>query len=125
MCIRDSSKGDEQRLVVGIGINTTSQELQPGQASLDEIEIDKTPSELYTIINAVVASMFENKEGIRGQNKNNMIDIDSILSDCIYRNDSCSLTNVNQYTLTIVNQHGQSSEIDDDDQISWKNLHPQ
>ena len=119
------SKGDQQRLVVGIGINTTKQELQPGQASLDEIEIGKTPSELYTIINAVVASMFENKEGIRGQDKKNMIDNDSILSDCIYRNDSCSLTNVNQYTLTIVNQHGQSSEIDDDDQISWKNLHPQ
>jgi len=119
------SKGDEQRLVVGIGINTTRQELQPGQASLDEIEIDTTPSELYTIINAVVASMFEKKEGIRGQDKMNIIAIDSVLRECIYRNHSCSLTNVNQYTLTIVNQHGQSSEIDDDEQISWKNLHPQ
>ena len=35
------SRGNEQRLVVGIGINTTRQELQPGQASLDEIEIQK------------------------------------------------------------------------------------
>lgn len=119
------SKGNEQRLVVGIGINTTGQELQPGQASLDEIGIHKTPSELYTIINAVVASMFERKEGIREQDEKDFIDITSVLSDCIYRNHLCSVATINQHTLTIVNQDGRSSEIDDDDQISWKNLHPQ
>ena len=69
--------------------------------------------------------MFEKKEGIRIQDKKDIIDIDSVLSDCIYRNHLCSVTTINQHTLTIVNQHGQSSEIDDDDQISWKNLHPQ
>jgi biotin-(acetyl-CoA carboxylase) ligase len=119
------SKGNEQRLVVGIGINTTGQELQPGQASLDEIEIDKKPSELYTIINAVVASMFEKKEGIPNQDNEDSVDISSLLCECIYRNHSCFVTTVNQHTLTIVNQDGQPSEIDDDDQISWKNLHPQ
>lgn len=119
------SKGNEQRLVVGIGINTTGQHLQPGQASLDEIEIHKTPSELYTIINAVVASMFEKKETIRIQEEKDIIDITSVLSDCIYRNHLCSVTTINQHTLTIVNRDGQPSEIDDDGEISWKNLHPQ
>ena len=119
------SKGNQQRLVVGIGINTTREDLQLGQASLDEIEIDKTPSELYAIINAVIASMFEKKKEIQKRDEEDIIDISSVLSDCIYRNHLCSVTTVNQHTLTIVNQHGQSSEIDDDDQISWKNLHPQ
>ena len=119
------SKGNEQRLVVGIGINTTGQHLQPGQASLDEIEIHKTPSELYTIINAVVASMFEKKEAIRIQEEKDIIDITSVLSDCIYRNHLCSVTTIKQHTLTIVNRDGQPSEIDDDGEISWKNLHPQ
>ena len=119
------SRGNEQRLVVGIGINTTRQELQPGQASLDEIEIQKTPSELYTIINAVVASMFENKEGIRKRDDKDIFAVDSVLSECIYRNHLCSVTSINQHTLTIVNQHGQPFEIEDDNQISWKNLHPQ
>jgi len=119
------SRGNEQRLVVGIGINTTRQELQLGQASLDEIEIQKTPSELYTIINAVVASMFENKEGIRIRDDKDIIAVDSILSECIYRNHLCSVTTINQHTMRIVNQHGQPFEIEDDDQISWRNLHPQ
>ena len=119
------SKGNEQRLVVGIGINTTRQELQPGQASLEEIEIDRTPSELYTIINAVVASMFENKKGIQKRDEEGIIDLSSVLSDCIYRNHLCSVTTINQHTLTIVNEHGQPFEIEDDNQISWENLHPQ
>ena len=69
--------------------------------------------------------MFEKKEAIRIQEEKDIIDITSVLSDCIYRNHLCSVTTIKQHTLTIVNRDGQPSEIDDDGEISWKNLHPQ
>ena len=119
------SKGDQQRIVIGIGINTNNRELQPGQGSLDEIGIYLNPSELFTILNAVVASIFEKKHMLLDRVSEENIDMESVLSNCIYRNQSCTVKTIIEQKIIIVGQEGQTFEIDDDDQINWKNLHPQ
>jgi len=119
------SKGDQQRIVIGIGINTNNRELQPGQGSLDEIGIYLNPSELFTILNAVVASIFENKHMLLDRASEENIDMKSVLSNCIYRNQSCTVKTIIEQKIIIEGQEGQTFEIDDDDQINWKNLHPQ
>ena len=119
------SKGDQQRIVIGIGINTNNRELQPGQGSLDEIGIYLNPSELFTILNAVVASIFEKKHMLLDRVSEENIDMESVLSNCIYRNQSCTVKTIIEQKIIIEGQEGQTFEIDDDDQINWKNLHPQ
>ena len=119
------SKGDEQRMVIGIGINTNERELQPGQGSLDEIGIHVNASELFPVLNAVIASIFEKKHTILERVSDDNIDLESVLSNCIYRNQTYALQSINPHKIIMTNQQGQSFEIDDDAQISWKNLHPQ
>ena len=94
------SKGDEQRIVIGIGININKRELQPGQGSLDEIGIHVNSSELFPVLNAVVASIFEKKHAILERVSEDNIDLESVLSDCFYRNQLCTLETINPQKIS-------------------------
>ena len=119
------SKGEEQRVVLGVGINMKQQGLVQGQGAIEEIGIDHSSSELFTILNAVVASMFENKHSALEGVNNDYLDSKYILSKCIYRNKLYSLESVSSHGLILMDEAEQKVSIDDDVNLDWINLHPQ
>jgi len=119
------SKGNEQRMVLGLGLNTDIGNLGEGQGSLAQLGIDASNSELFAILNAVVASIFEPKHSALKANDEQAINDDATLRKCIYRNKSCTLVSVGSTEITIEDETGHRFSIDDDDQIEWLNLRSQ
>ena len=119
------SKGDEQRIVLGVGLNTEMDRLGVGQGSLAQLKVASSNTELFAMLNAVIASIFENKHPALETHNQQMIFHDVVLQDCIYRNKVCSLSSVESTTITLVDEAGKCFTVDDDDQIEWVNLHPQ
>ena len=119
------SKGKDQRVVLGLGINTDIVNLREGQGSLVQIGIETSISELFSILNAVVASTFESKHPALKPSEQQVINDDAVLRECIYRNKSCTLIGIESTEITLADESGQRFSVDDDDQIEWLNLHPQ
>ena len=119
------SKGDEQRIVLGVGLNTEMDRLGVGQGSLAQLKVASSNTELFAMLNAVLSSIFENKHPALETHNQQMIFHDVVLQDCIYRNKVCSLSSVESTTITLVDEAGKCFTVDDDDQIEWVNLHPQ
>ena len=119
------SKGKEQRVVLGLGINTDVVNLREGQGSLVQIGIKTSVSELFSILNAVVASTFESKHPALNPSEQQVINDGVVLRECIYRNKSCTLIGIESTEITLADESGQRFVVDDDDQIEWLNLHPQ
>ena len=119
------SKGEEQRIVLGIGINTIAESLRPGQGCLEDIEVTSNPSRLFTLINAVVASLFEIKTAIQSNTHERKIIINSLLNKCIYRNKECTLESVFESGITVVDSSGKQLRIQNHEELSWTNLDPQ
>jgi biotin-[acetyl-CoA-carboxylase] ligase BirA-like protein len=119
------SKGSRQRIVLGLGINTDSENCREGQGSLGQLGIDISNSELFAILNAVVASIFEAKHAALEAGGEQAINNDVVLRDCIYRNKSCTLIDIQSRDITLKDESGRCFSVDDDDQIKWINLHPQ
>ena len=119
------SKGSKQRMVLGLGINTDSENCREGQGSLGQLGIDISNSELFAILNAVVASIFEAKHTALEAGGEQAINNDVVLRDCIYRNKSCTLIDIQSRDITLKDESGRCFSVDDDDQIKWINLHPQ
>ena len=119
------SKGDQQRIVLGMGMNSESNGLAVGQGSLAQLGILSSNSELFTILNAVVASLFEKKHPILESANGQLISDEVVLRECIYRKKSCRLSAIESTLITLIDDDGNHFSVDDDDQIEWLNLHPQ
>lgn len=122
---QSQSKGEEQKLVLGIGINTQKENLSTGQGALTEIGIVETWTELFTILNAVVASLFEEKHPALVVKWIETYDSNSMLSECIYRNKLHRIVGVSSHHLTIQDEQGHLIDVEDDAGLEWINLHPQ
>lgn len=120
------SKGSEQRMVLGLGINTATDNLSEGQGSLAQLRIEISNSELFAILNAVVASIFEAKHAaIEAGKEQQGVNDDIVLRDCIYRKKLCTLIDIQSTNVTLKDESGHCFSVDDDAQIEWINLHPQ
>ena len=119
------SKGSEQRMVLGLGINTAADNLSEGQGSLAQLGIEVSNSELFAILNAVVASLFEAKHAALETGLEQVINDDVVLKECVYRNRMCILIDIESTGITLTDDSGRSFKVDDDDQIMWVSLHPQ
>ena len=119
------SKGSEQRIVLGLGINTGTDNLGEGQGSLAQLGIESSNSELFATLNAVVASLFEAKHTALEAGREQVINNDVILRECVYRNKICTLIDIQSTEITLEDESGRRFSVDDDDQIEWVNLHPQ
>ena len=119
------SKGEEQRIVLGVGINTIAKSLRPGQGCLEEIEVTSNPSRLFTLLNAVVASLFEIKTEVPPTSLEQEIAINSLLCKCFYRNEECALESVSENGITVIDSSGNRLNIQNPEELSWTNLDPQ
>ena len=119
------SKGSDQRLVLGLGINTDTDNLSEGQGSLAQLGIVISNSELFAIMNAVVASLFEAKHDALEAGWEQAINDDVVLRECIYRKRKCTLIDIESTEITLTDDSGRRISVVDDDQIEWVNLHPQ
>lgn len=119
------SKGNEQRMVLGLGINTDINNLSEGQGSLGQLGIETSNSKLFTILNAVVSSIFEAKHPALKAREEHEISENVVLRKCVYRNRLCTLSGIESTGITLKDESGRHFSVDDDDQIEWLNLHPQ
>ena len=119
------SKGDEQRLVLGIGINTKQDSLNFGQGAIEEIGIRHTASELFPILNAVVASMFEKKHPAVQKQNSESTTLESMLRTCFYREKKYTVASVSMQGLILEDDHGTKVTVEDDANLTWISLHPQ
>ena len=119
------SKGSEQRVVLGLGINTATNNLSEGQGSLAQLGIEISNSDLFAILNAVVASIFEAKHAALEAGEKQAINDEIVLKECVYRNKLCTLIDIHSTYITLEDESGHCFSVDDDDQIEWVNLHPQ
>ena len=112
-------------MVLGLGINTDADNLSEGQGSLAQLEIGLSNSELFAILNAVVASLFEAKHAALEAGREQVINDDVVLRECIYRNEMCTLADIESTAIILTDDSGRRFTVGDDDQITWLNLHPQ
>jgi len=119
------SKGDEQRIVLGIGLNTDAEHLEDGQGSLGELGIGLSTSELYPLLNAIVASLFEDRLPQIGKIELPTIDSNIVLSKCIYRNKQCQVKAIKSSGIVLADGQENQYTISDDDEVEWINLHLQ
>ena len=119
------SKGSEQRMVLGLGINTDTIDLSKGQGALAQVGIEVTNSELFAILNAVVASLFEEKHAVLEAVGEQEINHGVVLRECIYRSKMCTLIDIQSTEITLKDESGRCFSVNDDEQIEWVNLHPQ
>lgn len=119
------SKGDEQRIVLGIGLNIDDEHLGDGQGSLGQLGIELTSSGLYTLLNAIIASLFEDRLPQTGEIELPTIDPNIVLSNCVYRKKECQLMAIESSGIVLVDKTGNQYTISDDDEVEWINLHPQ
>ena len=118
------SRGTEQSLVLGIGINTKTTAEVKGRGSLEEIGIDLDNTELFTLLDTVVSSLFENKSNLmNAPDKNTKINLELLLRQCIYRNETCTVKGVSsEGELQIESEQGESYNISDDLSLLWPHL---
>ena len=119
------SKGKTQKLVLGVGINTQMEILSPGQGALEEIGIRHTSTELFPILSAVVASIFEEKHPSLRRHFDETYTSKFLLNSCIYRGESYTVIDVLPNALVLQNRVGVNVTVEDDEHIEWVNLHPQ
>ena len=119
------SKGSDQRMVLGLGINTDKDNLSEGQGSIAQLGIKISNSELFAIMNAVVASLFETKHVALRAGLEQAINDDVVLKDCIYRNRMCTLVGIESTKIILKDDSDRRFTVDDDDLIEWVNFHPQ
>lgn len=121
------SKGNNQSLVLGIGINTKKTDVSLGRGSLEEVGIKLNNTELFTLLDTVVASLFENKSNLVNTSTTpSEINLKFLLKDCIYRNMECIVEGVNANgNLRIRTKQGELQEISDDLSLVWPHLQAQ
>ena len=119
------SKGEEQRVVLGVGVNVKQVSLNSGQGSIEDVDIHLTASELFPILHAVVASLFEVKHPTIATLPRGEINMDSLLRNCFYRNQMHTVERVSSHELVLVSEENERQVVTDDVRISWSDLHPQ
>mgnify|MGYP000846670215 FL=1 len=118
------SRGTEQSLVLGIGINTKTTTDVQGRGSLEEIGVDLDNTELFTLLDTIVSSLFENKSNLMNvSSESTELNLDLLLRDCIYRNKECTVRGVSdEGELQIESDKGESFDISDDLSLLWPHL---
>ena len=119
------SKGDEQRVVLGVGMNVKQVTLNSGQGSIEDVDIHLTTSELFPILHAVVASLFEVKHPTIATLPRVEINMHSLLRTCFYRNQMHTVERVSSHELVLVSEENERQVVTDDVRISWSDFHPQ
>ena len=119
------SKGDEQRLVLGVGLNIGEDKLSEGQGSLQQIGITNSLSDLFTILSATVASMFEERLPQLSAEYSTKIDTDIVLKKAFYRNQNCFLSSINENGIVLQDDEGKQHVVQDDEDVKWIDLSPQ
>ena len=87
--------------------------------------VESSNSELFATLNAVVASLFEAKHTAFEAGREQVINNDVILRECVYRNKICTLIDIQSTEISLEDESGRRFSVGDDDQIEWVNLHPQ
>ena len=118
------SRGTEQSLALGIGINTKSTSNVQGRGSLEEIGVDLDNTELFTLLDTIVSSLFENKSNLmNASTKNTELDLNLLLKDCIYRKNKYTVCGISdEGELQIESEKGESYDISDDLSLLWPHL---
>ena len=121
------SKGNEQSLVLGIGINTKKTDVVQGRGSLEEVGIELNNTELFTLLDTVVSSLFEIKSNLKNAStKSSEMNFKLLLKKCIYRNQECTVQGVNaNENLQIKTSQGELQEITNDLSLVWPDLQAQ
>lgn len=118
------SRGTEQSLVLGIGINTKTVADAQGRGSLEDIGVNLDNTELFTLLDTIVSSLFENKSNLmNASSKSTEIDLELLLKDCIYRNKNYTVCGISdEGELQIKSDSGESKDISDDLSLLWPHL---
>ena len=118
------SRGNEQSLVLGIGINTKTTNLLKGRGSLEEVGVELDNTQLFTLLDGIVSSLFENKSNLSNTlNKGTEINLKLLLKDCIYREKKCTLTGISDAgNLLIESSQEEHFEVSDDLSLLWPHL---
>ncbi len=118
------SRGAEQSLVLGIGINTKATDVVQGRGSLEEIGIGIDNTELFTLLDTVVSSLFENKSNLKNVSlKSHDVELKLLLKNCIYRNQTCTVTGVtDDGNLRVESHEGEAFSVSDDLSLLWPDL---
>ena len=118
------SRGDEQSLVLGIGINTKTTNLLQGRGSLEEVGVELDNTQLFTLLDGIVSSLFENKSNLSNtSSKGTEINLKLLLKECIYREKTCTLTGISDAgNLLIKSSHQEHFEVSDDLSLLWPHL---
>ena len=111
--------------VIGIGLNVNQDSLNSGQGSIEDVDIHLTASELFPILHAVVASLFEAKHPTIPTLPGGEINMDSLLKNCFYRNQMHTVESVSPHDLVLVSEENERQVVTDDVGINWTDLHPQ
>ena len=119
------SKGDEQRLVLGVGLNIGQDKLNEGQGSLQQLGITKSPSDLFVILSATIASMFEERLPQLSIEHSPKIDMNIVLKKAFYRNRNCALSFINENGIVLKDDEGKQHVVHDDEDVKWIDLSPQ
>ena len=118
------SRGNEQSLVLGIGINTKTTDLLQGRGSLEEAGVEFDNTQLFTLLDTIVSSLFENKSNLsNAPNKGAEINLELLLKECIYREKECTVTGIsNAGNLLIESSQEEHFEVSDDLSLLWPHL---
>lgn len=125
------SKGDESKIVLGIGVNFSTNQPQNHEFSiayLDEVK-PKVDPEFYTaVIHAVIASYFEHRDDVKSTPYKTLIEIlnkevkrsEHVLGKPNYRLEEWVIKELdNEGSLTLTNSQNKTVIISDGEDLEW------
>ena len=129
--VEGTSKGNKSSIVLGIGVNLSSNNTDSRPFPIAHLnnQLPHITAENYApVLHAVIASFFEQREGIRDNKIPEMIAAilaemkrsQNLLGKPIYRDETWQIFNLDdQGTLELVNENGATEEIADGEDLSW------
>lgn len=121
------SRGSEQSLVLGIGVNTRTTDLLQGRGSLEEAGINLDNTQLFTLLDTIVSSLFENKSNLSNASHiRKEFNLELMLKKCIYREKECTISGISTAgNLLVMSSEKEQIEVSDDLSLLWPHLQPQ
>lgn len=121
------SRGSEQSLVLGIGVNTRTTDLLQGRGSLEEAGINLDNTQLFTLLDAIVSSLFEKKSNLSNASHiRKEFNLELMLKKCIYREKECTISGISTAgNLLVMSSEKEQIEVSDDLSLLWPHLQPQ
>lgn len=120
------TRGEQTRVVLGIGINTTFTDLQD-YASLDQIGVASTAEELHVMVHAMVASLYEFKADSSEELQEELAGLQTLVHDGVvnlgplfYRGKEVMCNGLHPSGELVLNDGHIIG--DDPDQLEWSNI---